>query len=360
MLSLSKYEGRKTSILRQAHDEAFRWLIASLLVATVGLMAPPATAEPENFDLWKSEFPKTDFTRTTVALEEIRDDGNLRDTISSIDSPRFQPVSDLSAMGLLEPVLSLIINGDARAYPLRLLLWHEIVNDVVGGVPVLVSYCPLCNSGVVYDRRIDGEVLDFRNTGRIRHFDMVMYDRQSESWWQQFTGEAIVGAKSGSLMKVVPARLESFEKFRRRAPDGKLLIPNNVMTHPYGETPYQGMDSEWATQSRTMLRERYPYELPEDMSPLARVVVVGDEAWTLELLRVRQRVETDKFFIDWEPGQNSLHDHPLILAGRDVGNVLVRRRGEGGVLEDIAYDVTFAFAFRAFRPDGVLHVNPQE
>jgi hypothetical protein len=117
-------------------------------------------------------------------------------------------------MGPLEPVLSLIINGDARAYPLRLLLWHEIVNDVVGGVPVLVSYCPLCNSGVVYDRRINGDVLEFGNTGRIRHFDMVMYDRQSESWWQQFTGEAIVGALSGTTMRILPARLESLDKFR--------------------------------------------------------------------------------------------------------------------------------------------------
>lgn len=337
-------------------NNVFRRCFASLVV--VGwLMAIPVAAEPANLELWKSEFPNTDFTRATVDLDEIRDDGNYRDTIKPIDVPKFQHVSELTAMGPLEPVLSLIINGDARAYPLRLLLWHEIVNDVVGGVPVLVSYCPLCNSGVVYDRRIDGDVLEFGNTGRIRHFDMVMYDQQSESWWQQFTGEAIVGDKSGALMRIVPARLESLAKFRSRAPDGKLLIPSNVMNHPYGETPYQGMDSEWATQSHAMLRERYPYELPEDMSPLERVVVIGDEAWTLDLVRTRKRIETAEFSIDWEAGQNSLHDHPLILAGRDVGNVVVQRNGAGGVSEDMAYDVTFAFAFRAFRPDGVLHAN---
>ena len=77
-------------------------------------------------------------------------------------------------IGPLEPVLSLVVGGDARAYPLRVLLFHEIVNDVVGGVPVLVTYCPLCNSGVVFDRRLDGDVLTFGNTGRLRHFDMVM------------------------------------------------------------------------------------------------------------------------------------------------------------------------------------------
>jgi hypothetical protein len=130
------------------------------------------------------------------------------------------------------------------------------------------------------------------------------------------------------------------------------------MTHPYGETPYLDMDSQWDTQSRTMLRERYPYDLPEGLSPLQRVVVIGDEAWSLALLRARQRVEIEDLIIEWEAGQNSLHDNPVIFAGRDVGNVIVRRRGAGGALEDVPYDVTFAFAFRAFRPDGVLHLSP--
>lgn len=331
---------------------------AALLLAVAWLTASPVYAEPANFALWKSEFPKTDFSNTAVPLDEIRDDGNYRDTIAAIDTPRFQHVSELTAVGPLEPVLSLIINGDARAYPLRILLWHEIVNDVVGGVPVLVSYCPLCNSGVVYDRRLGGEVLVFGNTGRLRHFDMVMYDRQSESWWQQFTGEAIVGESSGTALRIVPARLESLDKFRRRAPNGKLLVPNSVMTHPYGETPYQGMDSQWATQSRTMLRERYPYDLPDDVSPLQRVVVIDGEAWSLELLRARRRLEIGDLIVEWQEGQNSLHDDSLILAGRDVGNVIVRRRGADGTRKDVPYDVTFAFAFRAFQPDGVLHLSP--
>ncbi len=356
MLSLSKCEGRNTTILRQAQDEVLRLILALALVGWV--IGSPAQAQPAYFELWKNDFPKTDFDRAIVPLDEISADGNFRDSISPIDDPRFQGVAALTAMGPLEPVLSLIINGDARAYPLRILLWHEIVNDVVGGVPVLVSYCPLCNSGVVYDRRVGGEVLDFGNTGLLRHHDMVMYDRQSESWWQQFTGEAIIGAKSGTLMTLIPARLESLEKFRKRAPDGKLLIPNDVMTHPYGETPYQGMDSQWETQSRTLLRERYPYELPENMSPLQRVVAIRNEAWTLELLRTQGRLEAGDLILEWEPGQNSLHDQPLIFVSRDVGNVVVRRRGADGVLEDAPYDVTFAFAFRAFRPDGVLHVNP--
>lgn len=321
-------------------------LAAALLVGAAGASA--------DLELWKSEFPLTDFARSQVPLAEIEDDGNYRDTISPIDDPVFQPVEALTAMGPLEPVLSLIIDGDARAYPLRMLLWHEIVNDIVGGVPVLVSYCPLCNSGVVYDRRIDGQAVAFGNTGRIRHADMVMYDRATESWWQQFTGEAIVGSRAGTLLRALPARLESLARFRARAPGGKVMIPADVMRQPYGETPYFHMDRLWDTQSRTMVRERFPSDLPADISPLTRVVAVGDQAWSVDLVRARGRVEADGLVLTWHAGQNSIHDSAWIPAGRDVGNIVVQKTGPDGALRDVPYDVTFAFAFRTFRPAGEI------
>ncbi len=323
----------------------------SVFAVLVFLAAGPASAD---LALWRLEFPKTDFGRASVPLSEIHDDGNLRDTISPIDHPVFQPVSAMTAMGALEPVLSVIVDGDARAYPLRMLLWHEIVNDTVGGVPLLISYCPLCNSGVVYDRRLDGEAVRFGNTGRIRHFDMVMYDHRTESWWQQFTGEAIVGARTGDVLTPWPSRLESLARFRERAPEGRVMIPADAMRQPYGQTPYYGVDTLWDTQSRNMLRERYPYDLPEDVSPLSRVVVVGERAWSLDLLRKKGTLEDAGLVLRWEPGQNSIHDHPIVPEGRDVGNVVVQRRGEGKSLHDVPYDVTFAFAFRAFRPNGKI------
>ncbi len=326
---------------------------ASAFVLAVGLLTG-MTGATADLALWKSEFPLTDFDRAQVPLSEIEDDGNYRDTISPIDDPIFQPISALSAMGPLEPVLSIIIDEDARAYPLRMLLWHEIVNDTVGGVPVLVSYCPLCNSGVVYDRRINGQVVAFGNTGRIRHADMVMYDRATESWLQQFTGEAIVGEHAGRLLRALPARLESLARFRARAPAGKVMIPADVMRQPYGETPYFHMDSLWDTQSRNMVRERYPSDLPADISPLTRVVAVGNRAWSVELVRDRGRVVAGGLILTWHAGQNSVHDSPHIPAGRDVGNIVVQKPGADGGLHDVPYDVTFAFAFRAFRPDGQI------
>lgn len=302
--------------------------------------------------VWQREFPLTDFETRSIELSEIGDDGNTRDSIPPVAAPVYVDAGKATDIGALEPVLSIGINGDFRAYPLRILLWHEIVNEEIGGVPVLISYCPLCNSGVVFDRRVDGQVLEFGNTGRLRHKDMVMYDKQTESWWQQFTGEAMIGSLTGKSMKTLAARLESLEKFRARAPNGKVLVPENERARPYGASPYVGMDSR--SMPRALARLNFPYDLPDGVQPLERVVVIGEEAWTVAKLKDAKRIEAGNMVLTWEAGQNSIHDTQLIFRGRDVGNVVVQRRTDGG-LEDVPYDVSFAFAFSAFVPDGKLN-----
>ncbi len=293
---------------------------------------------------WAQEFPKTDFSRTIVPFSEIRFDGARRDTIPPIHGPKFQPVFQIRDIGELEPVISVVIGQDARAYPLRIMLWHEIVNDTIGGVPVLVSYCPLCNSGVVFDRRVDDHVLEFGNTGRIRHFDMVMYDHQTESWWQQFTGTAIVGAFAGKVMELVPSRLESLAQFRDRAPEGLVLVPNDPKARPYGTTPYVGMDT------RSVPPGLFNYALPDGLKAFDYVVVVGDRAWSLRRLIKEKRIKEDGVVLTWSPGRNSIHDTQTISAGRDLGNVIVRN--SDAPHEEVAHDVGFAFAFSAFVPNG--------
>ena len=319
------------------------WAVFLVLLA----LAFPALAEgPKD---WLAEFPKTDFANKAIEYSEIRFDGARRDSIPPIDEPQFWPAGEITGIGKLEPVLSVAIDGDFRAYPLRVLLWHEIVNDVVGGVPVLVSYCPLCNSGVVFERTLGGDRLTFGNTGRLRHFDMVMYDRKTESWWQQFSGRAIMGEMTGARLKAVPSRLESLERFRERAVNGQVLVPGDPGARRYGTTPYVKMDTQRDA------RGRFPYGLPDGVDPLARVVVIGDQAWTLALLRDKKMIETGDRVLMWEPGQNSIHDTKWIAFGRDVGNVVVQRRTDAGTLEDVVYDVAFAFAFAAFIPGGTLH-----
>jgi hypothetical protein len=320
-------------------------LVALVTVLAVGLYAVTRAASP--IDEWTAEFPRTDFSKTSINFSEIVADGPRRDTIPPIFKPEFVAAAEVTDVGPMEPVLSIIIKGDARAYPLRILLWHEIVNDVVGGVPILVSYCPLCNSGVIFDRRFDGEVLTFGNTGRIRHFDMVMYDRQSESWWQQFLGEAIIGSYTGARLTALPARLESLERFRARAPDGLLQVPSGGHVRSYGATPFAGMETR---------RIRMPYELPDGIDSLTRVVVVDGEAWTLDLLRREKTLRAGDLVLTWEAGQNSIHDQRRIAKSRDVGNVTVMR-DDGDALTNVAHDVTFAFAFSAFHPGGTLHTS---
>jgi hypothetical protein len=318
---------------------SFKAVAALLLAAAIAGAAagPPAD--------WRAEWPRTDFARATVPLAEIHSGGPPKDGIPSIDAPRFEPAGRHRGLDDQEPVIGLVIGNDARAYPLRVLMWHEIVNDMVAGVPVAVTYCPLCNTSIVFDRRLEGRLLDFGTTGKLRHSDLVMYDRQTESWWQQFGGDAIVGALAGKTLTVVPSRLESFAEFRRRAPGGKVLVPNDPGSRDYGANPYVGYD-------RSATPFLFSGGLPKGVAPMMRVVAVGKTAWTLPLLRKKGRLEHDGLIVRWSAGQRSALDERRVDRGRDVGNVVVTRNGR-----DVPHVTTFAFAFFAFHRDGVLYTE---
>jgi hypothetical protein len=178
--------------------------LAALLTA-----APPAAAQQRDtaaLRLADGEQWRTDFSRHSVPLHEILSGGPPRDGIPALDRPRFESAAAAAEwLEGREPVMVVEHQGVTRGYPLSILVWHEIANDVVGGLPVAVTFCPLCNTALVFDRRLDGRVLDFGVTGRLRYSDLVMYDRQTESWWQQATGEAIVGTLTGSKLRRVPS-----------------------------------------------------------------------------------------------------------------------------------------------------------
>lgn len=323
--------------------------LAAVLLGAMASAAEPGPATHEVPEWWQTAWPRTDFSRLAVPPGEIISGGPPRDGIPAIDRPKFMPVNTIRDIKDSEPVIALEIAGDARAYPIRIMLWHEIVNDEVGGVPVTVTYCPLCNSAVVFDRRLDGRTLDFGVSGLLRHSDMVMYDRQTESWWQQYLGEAIVGELRGSRLASIPARVEAFARFRQRFPAGHVLVPVDASRRPYGRNPYVGYDTEaWPM----LFKGDYDGPIP----PLARVVAVGEDAWPLDLLRRRGSIEHGDLLLTWTPGQHSPLDAAEVAQGRDVGNVVVRRRSDAGY-EEVTHDVPFAFAFRAFRPNGRFHVD---
>ena len=322
-----------------------------MLTALFAALCLAGTGKAEVNPGWKRQFPKTDFSKHSVPFGEILSGGPPRDGIPSIDKPKFVTVETAARNGLAdrEAVIAVAINGDVRAYPLRILMWHEIVNDTVGGVPVSVTFCPLCNSAVVFDRRLDGRTLDFGTTGKLRKSDLVMYDRQTESWWQQFLGEAIVGSLTGKRLKMLPVRVESFAKFKaRRVSNKKVLAPSNPRMRRYGYNPYVGYDS----RSRP-----YPFfrgSMPGGLPPLERVVVIGKQAWALSLVKAKKRIEAGDIVISWETGQASALDTSVIARGKDVGNVVVQRKTKAGLV-DAVHDISFAFAFHAFHPKGKIH-----
>jgi hypothetical protein len=225
---------------------------------------------------------------------------------------------------------------------LRILTWHEIVNDTVGGVPVAVTYCPLCNASIVFDRRLGGDIFDFGTTGKLRISDVVMYDRQTESWWQQFTGDAIAGKLNGKQLTMLPSTVASWAQFKEKWPNGKVLVPNDANLRDYGRNPYAGYDS-----SRTPFL--YGGDLPNGIPAMAHVVVVRTEGnpviVTLEALRKAGIMNIDGFIMSWRSGVASALDEPVIAKGRDIGAVNVTLNGRPAV-----HDVTFAFVAHAFHP----------
>jgi len=313
-------------------------ILMTVLLVLMPLMAVSQTIPRD----WQREFPIGDFTRAIIDISEIRSGGPPRDGIPALQDPLMVVQSQEDALDPREPVLVLALPGrTARAYPLRYLTWHEIVNDRVGEMPVAITFCPLCNTAMVFDRRLNGQELTFGVSGRLRNSDMIMYDAETESWWQQALGQAVVGTLAGAHLDQLVSWTLSWAEFRSEYPQGQVMI-EPAGSRPYGTNPYVGYD----TMNRPFL---YNGENPpHDISPLARVVRVGDRAWPLERIRAAGSLTEDGVTISWVEGQASALDTRQISDGREVGSVRVVD-ADGAPL---VHDMPFAFAFHAFHPEG--------
>ena len=219
-----------------------------LLAAAIVLGCVSGLVSAQFVQFPQGEFPLTNYQKSSVPIEEIFTGGPMRDGIPAIDSPRFVSADSASEwLGEKEPVIALQLDGVARAYPLQILMYHEIVNDELAGKPVSVTFCPLCNASIVFEREVtlegDSIVLDFGTTGRLRKSDLVMYDRQSETWWQQFTGKGIIGDYTDVSLVRLPSQIISFEEFRVAFPESEVLSKETGFLRPYGNNPYRGYDS---------------------------------------------------------------------------------------------------------------------
>lgn len=318
---------------------------AGVILLALGLVATGATPPEADVARWQRAW-KTDFSRLTVPSSEIVAGGPPRDGIPPIDAPRFEAASDTKRYAGREPVIALSVGSETRAYPLSVLTWHEIVNDVVGGRPVAVTYCPLCNASIVFDRSHDAQVLSFGTTGLLRNSDLIMYDRQTESWWQQFTGEAIAGQFAGQSLTMLPSQVMSFAEFRRMNPQSMVLVPANPALRPYGKNPYVAYDTR--AEPYALFQGR----LPDGIDPMARVVVVPRQpqsvAVSLALLRERGQMSIEGVDLKWSEGVASALDRDRIADGRDVGAVTIVETTTG---RPLAHHVTFAFVAFAFHPE---------
>ncbi len=261
----------------------------------------------------------SDHPEPLVDLDEIR--GVVPpDAIPALEDPAFEPAAEVGWLAPVEPVLALEVNGDARAYPLRIMTWHELVNGTVGGVPVTVSYCPLCNSAVAYDRRVGERILDFGTSGALFNSSLVMYDRQTESLWSHYTGEAIIGHLTGLQLDLIPVQTVSFERFLASHPGGQVLSLDTGHFRRYGQNPYEFYDSS----NRPFL---FSGPFDDRLEPITRVLALrdgGEGAVVPYDVLAEHRVVLFAFagrelVALFEPGTASALDSPLIEEGRDVG-----------------------------------------
>jgi hypothetical protein len=260
--------------------------------------------------------------RPLVDPADVQSGGPPPDGIPAIDHPRFQRADQVGWIHDQEPVLALSIGGDARAYPVQVLIWHEIVNDTVGGIPVAVTYCPLCNSAIAYGRQVGQRVLSFGTSGKLYNSDLVMYDRQTHSLWVQFLGEAVAGFMTGTKLADYPLQTISWRQWRELHPRGWVLSRDTGFERPYGTNPYPGYDD---LNSKPFLftgriDTRYP--------AMTRVVGIeaGDEALAVPLMLlekehvVNTEVAGQPLVVFWSRGTSSPLDSLRISGGRDIGS----------------------------------------
>jgi hypothetical protein len=256
-------------------------------------------------------------------FSQVISGGPPPDGIRPIDEPCFDDVAIADEwLEPQSPVMVVEVGDDRRAYPLAILTQHEIVNDVVGGEPLVVTYCPLCNSGLAFERTVDGRVLDFGTSGRLFQANLVMYDRQTKTLWTQFTGRAVVGEGFvGTELERVPTSLLAWDDFKAAVPDGVVLSPDSEPGRDYGRNPYAGYEDRG---------DQFLFEGDRDdrLPPNSRVVGLGTDRdpVAIPLDRLSQEgvveVEVDGRTVTvwWAPGQSSALDRATVDGGRDVGS----------------------------------------
>ncbi len=275
-------------------------------------------------------------SNATIPVKEIFGGGPPRDGIPSIDAPKFLPVSKVDFLRDDDIVIGLERQGDARAYPLRILVWHEIVNDVIGGEPVTVTYCPLCGTSMVFDARIDGKRRTFGVSGLLYNSDVLMYDRETESLWSQIGMKAISGPDVGKELAWLPSVHMTWKAWREKHPQGQVLSTDTGHQRDYGGDAYADYFASEATMFPVPHTRR---EFPNKEWVLGVIINGQAKAYPVDKLP------------DGKPVPDNVGGKQITVSWETTSRRPDVRDGEGGEIPSV---MVFWFAWQAFYPETAL------
>lgn len=272
---------------------------------------------------------ETDFGTRMVTLDQLTV-WQERDITQPVDAPIFTSIKSARWIDDDAWVIALELNGESRAYPLALLVNHQIVNDVMQGIPIAITYCPMCNSALVFERRVGDQVLRFGVSGAMRNSGFLMWDDVTESWWQQFTGEAIVGDYMGTRLEVLPSKIVTWEAFSKWHPMGRVLVADEKL----GKLTYSPHRINEYERIVPTLDKPVDNRLPAKERVLAAIVNNEAVAYPFSLLAqwgvVNDSVGGQAVVAFWQSGE---HTQNAVEEDQDVGMaVLFYRQVEGQTL----------------------------
>ena len=245
-----------------------------------------------NFDIEhiSQDIMITDGKKHLISLDKIKGGGPPKDGIPSIDNPKFSTIENSQFISDSDIVIGLKINGDVRAYPLFILVWHEIVNDTVGEIPVAVTYCPLCYTNQVFERIIYGKIVEFGTSGKLYNSNLLMYDRLTDSYWSQSLGMAVTGEFTGTSLKTIPFDVITWGDWKQLYPETLVLTTDTGHIRSYATDPY----GSYYTDPRIM----FPVENKDDRLPPKEIILGFNEGDSYKAFR-QEDVETSQIINDY-------------------------------------------------------------